>query len=79
MVTGVSGSGKSTLVEDILYQALARHLYGSHTEPGPYKTIEGLEHIDKVIEIDQSPSEGRRVPIQPLILVYLHRFENCIR
>jgi len=55
VVTGVSGSGKSTLVEDILYQALARHLYGSHTEPGPYKTIEGLEHIDKVIEIDQSP------------------------
>ena len=55
VVTGVSGSGKSTLVEDILYQALARHLYGSHAEPGPYKSIEGLEHIDKVIEIDQSP------------------------
>jgi len=55
VVTGVSGSGKSTLVEDILYYALARHLYGSLTEPGPFKSIEGLEHVDKVIEIDQSP------------------------
>ncbi|MBC7909318.1 MAG: excinuclease ABC subunit UvrA, partial [Pyrinomonadaceae bacterium] len=55
VVTGVSGSGKSTLVDDILYRALARYLYGSLAEAGEYREIEGLEHIDKVIEIDQSP------------------------
>jgi excinuclease ABC subunit A len=55
VITGVSGSGKSTLIGDILYPALARHLYGSLTEPGACTNIEGLEHVDKVIEIDQSP------------------------
>ncbi len=55
VVTGVSGSGKSTLVDDILYRALARHLYGSLEEPGEYDSIEGLGHVDKCIEIDQSP------------------------
>jgi excinuclease ABC subunit A len=54
-VTGVSGSGKSTLINDTLYHAVAQHLYGSATEPAPYESIEGLEHFDKVIAVDQSP------------------------
>jgi len=55
VVTGVSGSGKSTLINDILYPALAKQLYRSRTEPGAHKSITGLEHLDKVIRIDQSP------------------------
>jgi excinuclease ABC subunit A len=54
-VTGVSGSGKSTLVTDILYHALARHFYNAKLIPGAHKRIRGLEHIDKVLDIDQSP------------------------
>ena len=54
-ITGVSGSGKSTLVVEILYKALAQHLYRTHTQPGAHDRIEGLEHLDKVINIDQSP------------------------
>jgi len=54
-VTGVSGSGKSTLIEDILHRALARHFYRARVIPGAHKAISGLEHIDKVIDIDQSP------------------------
>ncbi|HZV55639.1 MAG TPA: excinuclease ABC subunit UvrA [Rhodocyclaceae bacterium] len=54
-VTGVSGSGKSTLINDTLYAAAARHLYGSAVEPAAHRDIEGLEFFDKVINVDQSP------------------------
>ena len=54
-VTGVSGSGKSTLIGDTLYPILSKHFYRSDTYPLPYRKIEGLQHIDKVIEVDQSP------------------------
>src|SRR5213592_1407852 len=54
-VTGVSGSGKSTLVEDILHRAMARHFYRARVIPGAHRRITGFEHIDKVIDIDQSP------------------------
>jgi excinuclease ABC subunit A len=54
-ITGVSGSGKSTLVNDTLYHVLARHLYGSQTEPADYDNVTGLEHFDKVISVDQAP------------------------
>ncbi len=53
-ITGVSGSGKSTLINDTLYAAVARHLYGSSAEPSPYVTLDGLENLDKVISVDQS-------------------------
>ncbi|MDP9322372.1 MAG: excinuclease ABC subunit UvrA, partial [Acidobacteriota bacterium] len=54
-VTGVSGSGKSTLINDILYKALARVLYRAADEPGAHTSIDGIELVDKVIQIDQSP------------------------
>ncbi len=54
-VTGVSGSGKSTLINDTLYHAVARHLYGSPIEPAPHAAIEGMEFFDKAISVDQSP------------------------
>lgn len=54
-VTGVSGSGKSTLINETLYPILNKHIYRGVKEPMPYKKITGLEHVDKVIDIDQSP------------------------
>ena len=54
-VTGVSGSGKSTLINDTLYSAAARHLYGSTAEPAAHTAINGLDHFDKVVNVDQSP------------------------
>jgi excinuclease ABC subunit A len=54
-VTGVSGGGKSSLVIDTLYKALARKLNGAHVHPGPHDAIEGVEHLDKIVDIDQSP------------------------
>ncbi|GIL16577.1 MAG: hypothetical protein BroJett040_03280 [Oligoflexia bacterium] len=55
VVTGVSGSGKSTLIIDTLYRKLAQHFYRSSVQPAPFQSIQGLEHLDKVVEIDQRP------------------------
>ena len=55
VITGVSGSGKSTLVHDIVYRALSRHFFRAKTNPGAHDLIEGLDFLDKVIEIDQAP------------------------
>lgn len=55
MVTGVSGSGKSSLITETLYPILRKHFYNSLAKPLPYRSIDGLEHLDKVIEIDQAP------------------------
>ena len=54
-ITGVSGSGKSSLMSDVLYNALAARLHGAHTQPGEHTRIDGLEHLDKIVNIDQSP------------------------
>src|SRR5690606_25815111 len=55
LITGVSGSGKSTLIHETLYPILNREFYNSKKEPMPFKSIEGLKELDKVIEVDQSP------------------------
>ncbi|HAZ25001.1 MAG TPA: excinuclease ABC subunit UvrA, partial [Algoriphagus sp.] len=55
LITGVSGSGKSTLIHETLFPILRQHIYGSKKDPMPYESFKGLEHLDKVIEVDQSP------------------------
>jgi excinuclease ABC subunit A len=55
VVTGVSGSGKSTLINEIVYRSLAREIYGSREEPGAHDSLTGLQHLDKVVRIDQTP------------------------
>ena len=72
-ITGVSGSGKSTLLVEILYNALARKLMRAHTNPGKHETIEGTQHLDKVINIDQSPI-GRTPRSNPA--TYTGLFDN---
>lgn len=72
-VTGVSGSGKSTLIFEILYKALARHIYKSSLIPGKHKKIEGLEKIDRVICIDQSPL-GRSPRSNPVTYTKIFNF-----
>jgi excinuclease ABC subunit A len=67
-ITGVSGSGKSTLLSDVLYPALANRVYGSNHSEGSYKDIKGVEFIDKVIDIDQSPI-GRTPRSNPITYV----------
>lgn len=71
LVTGVSGSGKSTLVNEILYKSLAKQINKSKVKPGDYDEIQGIDQLDRIIDIDQSPIEERHVQIQRPIQVYL--------
>ena len=73
-VTGVSGGGKSSLVIETLYRAVMKKLHGSKDMPGAYDSITGIEYIDKIIEIDQSPSVARLAPTRPPIPGHSRRF-----
>ena len=76
-ITGVSGSGKSTLINDTLYAAAARHLYGSTGEPAEHDEIIGLDHFDKVINVDHSPS-GRTPRSNPATYTCLLYTSRCV-
>ena len=67
-ITGVSGSGKSTLLEEIVYRSLMRHIYNSRSSVGKCDAIHGLEHVDRVINIDQSPI-GRTPRSNPITYI----------
>ena len=75
-VTGVSGSGKSTLINEILYKSLAKTLYKASSEPGLHDRIDGIDLIDKVIEIDQSPI-GRTPRSNPATYTGLSRYPRA--
>ncbi len=78
-ITGVSGSGKSTLINDTLFPIAQRQLNGATiAEPAPYRDIQGLEHFDKVIDIDQSPIGRTRVPTRRPIRASLPRFASFL-
>ena len=78
MVTGISGSGKSSLINGTLYPILNRHFYRSVQEPLPYKSIEGIENIDKIVDVDPQ-SEGHHVLILQLIQEYLQIYGTCLQ
>ena len=75
-VTGVSGSGKSSLINETVYPILRNHFYNSEKRPLPYKSVTGIEHIDKVIDIDQSPIG--RTPVSYTHLWYW-RHSKCFK
>jgi len=77
-VSGVSGSGKSTLINDTLLPILSQHFYRSLRNPLPYDRIEGLENVDKVVAVDQSPSAARRAAIRPPTPAFSTTFANSL-
>ena len=79
VVTGISGSGKSSLINGTLYPILNRHFYRSVQEPLPYKSIEGIDNIDKIVDVDRLQSEEPHVPTLQPIPEYLQIYETFCR